>query len=68
MTSRNVHIRECRRCGLPYDWRRSPSSYLKMTYCSTLCERADLGFTVEALLRDVRFVPKTPGLNTLFAA
>jgi hypothetical protein len=24
---------------------------MKMTYCSSLCERADLGFTLEALLR-----------------
>ena len=45
------HIRECERCSLKYDWRKSPSSSLKMTYCSSLCERADLGFTIEALLR-----------------
>ena len=45
------HIKVCRRCGLRYDWRRSPSSSLKMTYCGSLCERADLGFTLEALLR-----------------
>jgi hypothetical protein len=43
-------IKECARCGLRYDWRRSPSS-LKMTYCGSLCERADLGFTLDALLR-----------------
>jgi hypothetical protein len=24
---------------------------MKMTYCSSLCEKADLGFTVEALIR-----------------
>jgi hypothetical protein len=24
---------------------------MKMTYCSSLCEKADLGFTLEALLR-----------------
>jgi len=45
------NIRVCARCGLRYDWRKSPSSALKMTYCSSLCERADLGFTVEALLK-----------------
>lgn len=45
------HIRECERCSLRYDWRKSPSVSLKMTYCSSLCERADLGFTIEALLR-----------------
>jgi len=46
--------RSCQRCGLAYDWRRSPSSSLKMTYCCSLCERADLGFTIEALLRSER--------------
>ena len=45
------HIRECQHCSMKYDWRKSPSSSLKMTYCSSLCERADLGFTIEALLR-----------------
>lgn len=49
--SNPAHIRECRRCGLRYDWRRSPSTSLKMTYCGSLCENADLGFTIEALLR-----------------
>ncbi len=46
-----MHIRVCARCGIRYDWRRSPSSSLKMTYCGSLCERAGLGFTIEALLR-----------------
>lgn len=45
------HLRTCKRCGLVYDWRRSPSSSLKMTYCGSLCEQGDLGFTLEALLR-----------------
>ena len=45
----NMHT--CAHCGVRYDWRRSPSGSLKMTYCSSLCERADLGFTIEALLR-----------------
>jgi endogenous inhibitor of DNA gyrase (YacG/DUF329 family) len=49
------NIKRCRRCGQRYDWRKSPSSTLKMTYCSSLCERADLGFTLEALLK---FEPK----------
>jgi hypothetical protein len=44
------NIRECANCGLRYDWRRSPSG-LKMTYCNSLCERADLGFTIDALMR-----------------
>ena len=52
------HIKTCARCGLHYDWRRSPSTSLKMTYCNSLCERADLGFTVEALLRFER-APRT---------
>lgn len=45
------NIFSCKNCRLPYDWRRSPSGSLKMTYCSSLCERADLGFTIEALLQ-----------------
>jgi len=49
------NIKRCGRCGQRYDWRKSPSSTLKMTYCSSLCERADLGFTLEALLK---FEPK----------
>lgn len=48
------HIRVCARCGSRYDWRKSPSTTLKMTYCSSLCERADLGFTLEALLKAER--------------
>jgi hypothetical protein len=47
-----THIRNCQHCGSPYDWRRSPSSSLKMTYCGSLCERAGLGFTIESLLGD----------------
>ena len=49
--SDQANIKSCVRCGLRYDWRRSPSSSLKMTYCGSLCEQADLGFTIEALLR-----------------
>lgn len=44
------NIRTCARCSIKYDWRRSASSSLKMTYCNSLCERADLGFTIDALL------------------
>jgi hypothetical protein len=49
------NIKVCARCQLRYDWRKSPSS-MKMTYCGSLCERADLGFTIEALLRAQRVV------------
>jgi hypothetical protein len=48
------NIKVCARCGVRYDWRKSPSSSLKMTYCGSLCERADLGFTLEALLKSKR--------------
>lgn len=51
------NIKVCKRCALRYDWRNSPSSSLKMTYCSSLCEQADLGFTVEALLKFKREIP-----------
>jgi endogenous inhibitor of DNA gyrase (YacG/DUF329 family) len=44
-------IKTCARCGNRYDWQHSSTSSLKMTYCSSLCESADLGFTLEALLR-----------------
>lgn len=50
------HIRTCQHCGLPYDWRRSPSGSLKMTYCGSLCERAGLGFTIDGLLGEMRVV------------
>ena len=49
------NIKVCARCSLRYDWRKSPSS-MKMTYCGSLCERADLGFTIEALLKNERAV------------
>jgi hypothetical protein len=45
-----TNIKVCARCGLRYDWRKSPST-LKMTYCGSLCEYGDLGFTVDALLK-----------------
>jgi hypothetical protein len=48
------NIRVCARCGVHYDWRRSTSGSLKMTYCGSICERSDLGFTIEALLRTTR--------------
>ena len=48
------HIRICQHCHVPYDWRRSPSDCLKMTYCGSLCEIADLGFSIESLLHAER--------------
>lgn len=45
----NIHV--CERCGIRYDWRKSTSSSLKMTYCGALCEQGALGFTIEAFLR-----------------
>ena len=41
----------CARCGVPYDWRKSSSWTLKMTYCTSLCERGDLGFSLETFFR-----------------
>lgn len=60
------HIRNCQHCATPYDWRRSASSSLKMTYCGALCEKADLGFTIETLLGKVEFVK--PAWRVLLAA
>lgn len=51
MESKNIRV--CQHCQMPYDWRRSPSGSLKMTYCGSLCEKADLGFTIETLLEGV---------------
>ncbi len=51
------HIRTCERCRAAYDWRRSSSSSLKMTYCGVLCERGGLGFTLDTLLGTVRVLP-----------
>lgn len=68
MERSNPHIRICKHCKLPYDWRRSPSACMKMTYCGSLCERADLGFTIEGLVNDVVFLPKTALLRRLLAA
>lgn len=44
-------IRSCEHCGIRYDWRRSTSTSLRMTYCGLLCEQASLGFTIESVLR-----------------
>jgi len=53
----NEHLHpDIQHCGTPYDWRRSPSGSLKMTYCGSLCERAGLGFTIESLLGEVQVV------------
>jgi hypothetical protein len=48
--SHDNHLRTCQHCGVPYTWMRSPAS-LKMTYCGSLCEQANLGFSLEALER-----------------
>ena len=45
-------LTSCARCGTVYDWKKSGSWSLKMTYCSALCEKGDLGFTLEFLLRE----------------
>ena len=60
------HVRVCEHCNLPYDWRKSPSGSLKMTYCGSMCEKADLGFTIETLLQDFHVVK--PSWRMLLAA
>ena len=35
---------------MSYDWRKSVSS-LKMSYCDSKCEKADIGTTIEAILQ-----------------
>lgn len=61
-----TQLRTCGRCGGRYDWRRSTSSSLKMTYCGVLCERGALGFTLDTLLAGVRVLPLE--WKALFAA
>lgn len=46
-----TNIRSCQHCGIRYDWRRSTSTSLRMTYCGLLCEQGALGYTIEAFLR-----------------
>ena len=65
-TNPTPNIRTCTRCHIRYDWRRSGSTSLKMTYCNSLCEAADLGFTIEALLRTD--VVRTYSVERLMAA
>lgn len=49
---------KCLRCETLYKWTKSTSS-LKLTYCTSLCERGDLGFNLEALEKNViTLVPK----------
>ncbi len=43
----------CARCSVPYDWRKSPA-VLRMTYCNDLCERADLGFSLDSVTPTTR--------------
>lgn len=57
---------KCLRCAVPYDWRRSTSSSLKMTYCSSLCEQGDLGFTIEAMIRE-HYIQRTSWRKLLAA-
>lgn len=47
-------IQQCARCSVPYDWRRSTSRSLRMTYCCSLCEVADLGATIEVFMNAKR--------------
>ena len=50
ITADPLVMRNCARCAVPYDWRRSTSRSLRMTYCGSLCEASDLGATIEAML------------------
>jgi len=43
-------LRHCQRCHTPYQWERSQSA-LRLTYCGVLCEQADLGFSIDGLIR-----------------
>ena len=46
-------IRQCARCGARYDHRRS-LALLRLTYCSAMCEGADLGFDIRRATGETR--------------
>ena len=48
--------RTCQRCRAHYDWKRSTTTSLKMTYCTTLCEKGALGFTLDTVLQGIRIL------------
>jgi CRISPR/Cas system-associated protein Cas10 (large subunit of type III CRISPR-Cas system) len=52
-TDRQANMRTCAHCGNLYDWRHSASRSMKMTYCGSLCEVAELGFTIDGLIHDL---------------
>ncbi len=56
-------IRRCEHCSAPYDWRRSSSRSLRMTFCNSLCEAADLGGTIESMLTIQRARPEAMVAN-----
>ena len=43
-------LRECQQCHTAYQWDRSKSA-LRFTYCGVLCEQADLGYSIDGLIR-----------------
>jgi hypothetical protein len=43
-------MNRCQHCGIPYDWKRSTSWSLKLTFCSMLCEQKQNGSTIENIL------------------
>lgn len=44
-------LRSCNRCKTRYSPNKSTST-LRLTYCGLLCEKGDLGFSMESLLRN----------------
>lgn len=43
LQSAETHMKYCAKCATKFDWRRS-DAVLKMTYCTGMCESADLLF------------------------
>lgn len=54
MSASELH--RCENCSTLYDWRKSTSRYLKMTYCCYTCERKANGFLIEDFERVKRIV------------
>jgi len=63
----NGSIYHCIHCGTAYHWKKS-SSYLKMSYCSELCEVRGEGITIKDLIYSVwERVPQEEKLDEKFS-
>jgi hypothetical protein len=45
----------CQHCGTRYEWKKSSSRWLRLTYCTWTCEKAGEGFLIEQLFEVERW-------------